>query len=146
MINSWPIIVIEDDPDDLEILTESILECGIRNKLISFDSGSDAIAFLKTTDEQPLFILCDVNLPKQNGIELKQEIDSNPDLKIKNIPFIFYSTLVSQYGINQAYDSVTVQGYFQKNDTFEEFTNVIRAIYNYWSLCKHPKNYDFKKL
>lgn len=142
MMRSWPIIVIEDDPDDLQILTDAFLECGIPNKLESFETGADAIEYLNNTTEQPLFILCDVNLPKQDGIELKEEIESTPYLKSKNIPFIFYSTLVSQYGINQAHDKLIVQGYFQKNDTFEEFTNVIRAIYNYWSLCKHPKNYD----
>lgn len=142
MRRSFPIIVIEDDPDDLQILTDAFAECDIHNPMIKFESSADAVKYLIGSKDQPLFILCDVNLPKQNGIEFKAEIDLIPEIKSKNIPFIFYSTLVSKYGINQAYDSLTVQGYFQKNDTFEEFTNVIRTIYNYWNLCKHPLDYD----
>ena len=142
MAKDWPIIVIEDDEDDLEILTEAFAECGITNQLISFNDGDEAIEYLRHNNDQPLFILCDVNLPKLDGIEFKQLIDSIPEIKMKNIPFILYSTLVSKYGINQAYSSLTVQGYFQKNDTFVEFTNIIRTIYNYWSLCKHPAYYE----
>ena len=142
MVNTRPVIVIEDDAEDLEILTEAFAECGIKNEMISFSSGDEAIKYLQESSTPPLFILCDVNLPKQNGIEFKEEIDSIPEIKSKNIPFVLYSTLVSKYGIDQAYDSLTVQGYFQKNDTFTEFTNVIRTIYNYWSLCKHPVYYE----
>ena len=74
MINTNPIIVIEDDVDDLQLLTDSFADCNILNKMIHFTSGREAIDHISQSNEQPLFILCDVNLPKQNGIELKKEM------------------------------------------------------------------------
>ncbi len=141
MINTNPIIVIEDDVDDLQLLTDSFADFNILNKMIHFTSGREAIDHISQTNEQPLFILCDVNLPKQNGIELKKEMDSIEKIKSMKIPFVFYSTHVSKYAVNQAFDNVCVQGYFQKNDTFTEFSNVIRTIYNYWALSKHVTQY-----
>lgn len=140
MAKSGPIVVIEDDNDDLEILREALKENEVPNELICFSNGPDAFDYLKTTQHQPFLILCDVNLPRQNGIEFKTQIDSDQALREKSIPFIFYSTYVAQYAVNEAYKNLTVQGFFQKNDTYQEFRNVIKTMIDYWSLCKHPNN------
>jgi len=140
MAKSGPIVVIEDDNDDLEILKEALIENEVQNELLCFSNGPDALTYLLNTSQQPFLILCDVNLPRQNGIEFKEQIDANPLLRNKSIPFIFYSTYVSQYAVNEAYKNLTVQGFFQKNDTYEEFRNVIKTMIDYWSLCKHPNN------
>ncbi|MEJ7627287.1 MAG: response regulator [Ferruginibacter sp.] len=140
MAKSGPIIVIEDDDDDLDILKEALVENEVPNELICFSNGPDAFEYLLKTEQQPFLILCDVNLPRQNGIEFKTQVDENPRLRDKSVPFIFYSTYVSQYAVNEAYKNLTVQGFFQKNDTYEEFRNVIKTMIDYWSLCKHPNN------
>ena len=140
MAKSGPIIVVEDDIDDLDILKEALRENDCKHELVCFSTGPDAFHFLKNTSQQPFLILCDVNLPRQNGIEFKTQIDSDKDLRDKSIPFIFYSTHVSQYAVNEAYKNLTVQGFFQKNDTYEEFRNVIKTMIDYWTLCKHPNN------
>ncbi|MEO5984907.1 MAG: response regulator [Ferruginibacter sp.] len=140
MAKSGPIVVIEDDTDDLEILKEALRENYVPNEFLCFSNGPDAFQYLKTTSQQPFIILCDVNLPRQNGIEFKTQIDEDPILREKSIPFIFYSTYVSQYAVNEAYKNLTVQGFFQKNDTYEEFKNVVKTMIDYWGLCKHPNN------
>jgi CheY-like chemotaxis protein len=140
MAKSGPIVVIEDDTDDLDLLKEALKETQIENELICFGNGPDAYDYLKTTTQQPFLILCDVNLPRQNGIEFKAQMDADPQLRQKSIPFIFYSTYVSQYAVNEAYKTLTVQGFFQKNDTYQEFKEVIRIMIEYWKLCKHPNN------
>lgn len=140
MAKAGPIIIIEDDVDDRELIKEAIKEAGAENELIFYDNGPDAIDFLRTTEQQPFIIICDVNLPRQNGIDFKRDIDSNEYLRQKSIPFIFYTTYVSQYAVNEAYKNLTVQGFFQKSDTYDEFKNIIRVMLEYWSLCKHPNN------
>lgn len=140
MAKSGPIVVVEDDNDDLDILKEALKETDSKHELICFGNGPDAFHFLKNTSQQPFLILCDVNLPRQNGIEFKTQIDDDEELRDKSIPFIFYSTHVSQYAVNEAYKNLTVQGFFQKNDTYEEFKIVIKTMIDYWSLCKHPNN------
>ena len=140
MAKDGPIVVVEDDEDDLSILKEALLENEFNHSLICFGSGAEAFDFLKKTEQQPFLILCDVNLPRQNGIEFKTQIDADADLRNKSIPFIFYSTHVSQYAVNEAYKNLTVQGFFQKNDTYQEFKNVIKLMIDYWTVCKHPVN------
>src|SRR5215217_940413 len=99
MPKGGPIVIIEDDMDDQETLREAIKDAGVFNQLIFFDNGPDAFQYLKTTSQQPFLILSDVNLPKQNGIEFKAQIDSDRELREKSIPFIFYTTYVSQYAV-----------------------------------------------
>src|SRR5258708_33408023 len=110
MPKSGPIIIIEDDPDDEGILEEVIKELNITTKLIYFTNGTEAFDFLKVTSDQAFIIFCDVNLPEQNGIEFKRQIDEDKELRNKSIPFVFYSTSVNQSFVNEAYTQMTVQG------------------------------------
>ncbi|MDB5225923.1 MAG: response regulator receiver protein [Bacteroidota bacterium] len=138
MSKSGPIIVIEDDKDDLELFQEVIGELKINNKLISFVNCLDAYDYLQTTSDQPFIIFCDVNLPQQNGIEFKRNIDHDPHLRKKSIPFVFYSTSVAHDVVNEAYTQMTVQGFFQKPNSYKEIKHLITLVIDYWKLCHHP--------
>ena len=54
MNNSGPIVVIEDDADDLTLLSDAFSECGIKNQMVSFDNGEDAVKYLLECKEHPL--------------------------------------------------------------------------------------------
>lgn len=140
MAKSGPIVVIEDDPDDKEILEDVLNDLNIPNKLIWFTNGPTAFRYLKTTPEQPLLILSDVNLPIQSGIEFKWQIDNDPELRRKSIPFIFFSTSVDQHAVTEAYTKMTVQGFFQKPANYEEIKRVVKLIVDYWKVCRHPNS------
>ncbi|MFT3908406.1 MAG: response regulator [Ferruginibacter sp.] len=139
MPKDGPIIIIEDDMDDRFTLEEALKEANVSNDLVFFDNGPDAFEFLKSTKRQPFIILCDVNLPRQNGIEFKRELDNDPAMRAMSIPFIFYTTFVSQYAVNEAYKNMTVQGFFQKNNTHKELKDVVRIIIDYWRICRQPQ-------
>jgi CheY-like chemotaxis protein len=138
MAKSGPIIVVEDDEDDVLFLTDTLKQLEVPNKLIWFPNAGDALGYLLNTQDKPFFILCDVNLPLRNGLEFKRDIDNDPFLRKKSIPFIFYSTSVEQRFINTAYSEMTVQGFFQKGYDFKEISTAIKIIMDYWSLSKHP--------
>ena len=133
-----PIILIEDDLDDQEIFRDVIKELNQPNDLIIFSNCPEGFKYLKVTSEQPFIIFCDVNLPVQNGIEFKKQIDEDPELRKKSIPFVFYSTSVNQATVNEAYTKMTVQGFFQKKESFQEIKANIKLILEYWKACKHP--------
>ncbi len=139
MAKNGPIVIIEDDMDDRYTLAEALKEAAVMNELVFFDNGPDTFEYLKTTSQQPFIILCDVNLPRQNGIEFKRELDNNPEMRARSIPFIFYTTYVSQYAVNEAYKNMTVQGFFQKNNSYKELKDVIRIIIDYWRICRQPE-------
>ena len=137
--SSQPIILIEDDQDDQDIFRELIVELGIPNPLIFFDNAPDAFEFL-VEDGQPFLIFCDVNLPKQTGLEFKKVVDEHPELRKKSIPFIFCTTSIDSVAIAQAYLDMTVQGYFKKGSSMAEMKHTLKVIFEYWMLSAHPNS------
>ena len=77
MNKSGPIIVIEDDPDDQEILIEIFLRLKYTNKIIFFSDGNKALEYINRTDVQPFLILSDINMPKFDGFELRNKVFTN---------------------------------------------------------------------
>jgi len=139
-MKSAPIVLIEDDTDDKEILEMILQDLGISNSLIWFADGRAAFEHLKTTTEQPFLILSDVNLPGMSGVEFKKKIDEHPELRKKCIPFVLYSTSVDKQTVEDAYTKMTVQGFFKKNSGYDDIKNTIRVIHEYWTICRHPNS------
>ncbi len=136
-----PIVVIENDKDDQEIFRDAISDLGVTNTLLFFDRGSDAYQYLLETTEKPLVIISDINLPGQGGVELKRQIDEEPYLREKSIPFIFLSTFIDKRIVSIAYRELTIQGFFRKSSHYEEYRNVIKMIIEYWKVCQHPNSF-----
>ena len=134
-----PIIVIEDDEDDQFLIQEAISELHVENTVILFNNGLQAHEYLLITKDQPLVILCDINMPVMNGLELRDLIENNPYLKKKAIPFIFLSTSDNAQLIEKAYRG-TIQGFYKKSSNFLVFRTALDSIIRYWKLCLHPNN------
>ncbi len=69
-----PIIVIEDDKDDKDILKDISEELHYDNEFIFFGDGVLTLEYLTTTETQPFLIISDINLPKLNGMKLREKI------------------------------------------------------------------------
>ena len=138
MAKTGPIILVEDDEDDVLFLTDTLKQLEVPNKLMWFDNTADVFNYLRSTRDKPFFILCDVNLQLRNGLEFKRELDNDPYLRKKSIPFMFYSTSVEQRFIDIAYSEMTLQGFFQKGYDFKEIASTIKIIIDYWNICQHP--------
>lgn len=139
-MKSGPIILIDDDPDDKDIFLDILKEIEIPNHVIWFQNCDDTFSYLKTTSDQPFIIFCDVNLPGVSGIKCKANIDGDKELRKKSIPFVFFSTAVDQKTVNDAYTKMTVQGFFQKPNSYSELRDTIKLITDYWDQCKHPNS------
>jgi len=135
-----PIILVEDDHDDKDLFMEVLRDLSIENKLIYFDDCIKAFDYLKSTTVNPFIIICDVNMPRQNGIEFKRQIDQDPYLRSKSIPFVFFSTSTDKKSVDTAYKEMTVQGFFHKTNSFDEMKRVIKLMMDYWKACKHPNS------
>ena len=129
--------MIEDDIDDKDILGEIFTELKFENKIIFFTEGEKALDYLVNTEIEPFLILSDINMPKLTGIELREKIHTNEDLRIKCIPYLFFSTSAEQRHVVDAY-SKSVQGFFVKPDSFENLKRTIRIIVEYWQECVSP--------
>ena len=132
-----PIIVVDDDPDD-HVIFKTIFEMlEVTSSIKYFDSANTMLEYLKTTLEEPFIIFCDINMPMISGLDLRENIYYDHDLRRKNIPFVFLSNAAQSRQVNRAYE-LTVQGYFTKASTFEETQRKIKLILQYWLECEHP--------
>jgi len=132
-----PIIVIEDDPDDSLLLQEALDELNIENEIKVFSTASQVLFYLETPQDKPFIILSDINLPGMKGNDLKKIIDENEYLRKKSIPYIFYTTTDNPHTIELAYE-MTVHGFFTKEHTAGKIKVTMKAIVDYWKMCKHP--------
>lgn len=138
-----PIIFVEDDPDDQELFAEALRELAASHTFKFFTDGKEALDYLHTTKEQPFVIFCDINMPRLNGIELRNEINNNEYLKRKSIPFVFFTTALNRKLVVEAFD-LNVQGFFKKPEEFSEIKSIIKQVLDYWYVSKHPNSHNFK--
>jgi CheY-like chemotaxis protein len=137
MPTSGPVIIVEDDADDYELILLAFKSLQVTNEVVFFRNGENVLDYLMHTPKNPFIILCDVNMPGMNGFELREAIIESDYLKKKAVPFIFLSTSDRISDVNKAY-KLTVQGYFKKPDNLLELTNELKTIVDYWRHCKHP--------
>jgi len=137
MNRGGPIIIIEDDRDDQEMFTEIFAELNYENKIIFFKEGELALDYLTKTDIEPFLILSDIYMPKLTGMDLREKIHQNEDLRLKCIPFLFFSTLAEQQFVVDAY-SKSIQGFFIKPNSYQGIREAIRTIVEYWQACVSP--------
>jgi len=132
-----PIVVIEDDVDDQEILDEIFKNLNYKNPVIYFTDSEEALQFLIETKIKPFLILSDINMPKLTGFELRQKVHTNEDLNLKCIPYLFFTTTSAQKAIVDAY-SQSVQGFFIKANSSDKLESTIKKIIEYWQECEAP--------
>ena len=137
MNRTGPIIIIEDDRGDQELLNIAFEELNIRNEIIFFQDPEIALDFLTTSNVEPFIILSDLNMPKLSGLELREKIHTNEDLRLKCIPYLFFSTSAEQKYVVDAY-SKSVQGFFVKPNTIDALTKILATIVHYWQECESP--------
>jgi CheY-like chemotaxis protein len=137
MPKNGPIIIIEDDADDQELLNEIFKELEVPNFVKFFNSCLLALEYLLTTIEKPFLIISDINLPAMTGLEMCQKIMENELVRVKSIPFIFLTTSNDRQTITQAYE-IPVQGFFVKPSSINELKEMVRMIVDYWKICRHP--------
>jgi len=141
MNKTGPIIVIEDDMDDQDMLKEIFHKLDYNNKIIFFGDGNEALEFLNKSDVQPFLILSDINMPKINGFELRNKIFTNEQLQTKCIPYLFFTTGATKKAVIDAY-AMSVQGFFLKANTIDALEKTIKKIVEYWKECLAPSEYE----
>ena len=137
MNKNGPIVIIEDDEDDQQLFGEVLKELNYANEVIFFNDGQAALDYLTSSAKQPFLIFSDINMPKLNGFQLRDKVHNNEKLKLKCIPYLFFTTSAQQEQVIDAY-SKSVQGFFTKPTSYVDLHRVIRNIIEYWKDCHSP--------
>jgi len=137
MNKTGPIVIIEDDLDDQEMLTIIFKELDVKNEMRFFADGEGALEYLRLDTVFPFLILSDLNLPKIDGFNLKKIIQQDEKVHAKSIPYLFFSTHIDVNFIKEAY-RISIQGIFKKPDSYARLKYTIETIVDYWLLSYTP--------
>jgi CheY-like chemotaxis protein len=132
-----PVYIIDDDTDEHELIRDIWKDMKIPNEIIFFKGGDEVLRHLEKASNAPFIIICDVNLPKMNGFELREKILESGSKKYKSVPFIFWSTRASEAQITQAFE-LSAHGFFIKESSIEEIKQCFQLILNYWQKSEMP--------
>ena len=136
-MNSAPILIVDDDGEDREFISDAWNDLEFKNPLLFFDNGNDVLEYLAKEHVNPFLIICDVNIPRMDGFELKQILLNNTNTRYRSIPFVFWSTQVSNAQIQKAYD-LGVNGFFLKENNLNDLKQSLIDIVKYWKKSKTP--------
>jgi len=133
------ILLVEDNPDDIQITQRALKEAKIINKLWIVRDGQEALDFLYhkhkyqdiATSPKPGLILLDINLPKVNGLEVLKKIKESPDLK--RIPTVMLTVSRRDEDVIRGYNH-GCNSFIQKPVEFEKFVEAVKLISLYWGL------------
>jgi len=139
------ILLVDDDPDDLQMMRRALEKNGFSGEIYSVGDGEEMLEFLRRTGRfappklspTPALILLDLNMPKMDGREALAEIKS--DKSLHRIPVVVMTTSSAERDILQAYD-LGSNSFITKPITLNELIEVTRALGQYWfRVVKLPK-------
>ncbi|NLG95873.1 MAG: response regulator [Chloroflexi bacterium] len=128
----------EDDPDDRLLIKDAIIEAGKQSIDVYFvQDGAEMLDFLyhrgKYEDQSkapiPELVLLDLNMPKKGGMEVLQEIKSDP--RLRTIPVVVLTTSRAPEHIARSYE-LGGNGFITKPNTYSELVEVMRNLKRYW--------------
>ncbi|MEE8410258.1 MAG: response regulator [Myxococcota bacterium] len=128
------VLLVEDNPSDVRLTKEAMLEGEMGNRLTVVTDGDQALAYLRREGEfagapRPDLILLDLNLPKCDGREVLAEIKAADTLR--SIPVVVFTTSQSDDEIANAY-ALHANCFITKPADVGEFIGVIKQIEKFW--------------
>jgi two-component system, chemotaxis family, response regulator Rcp1 len=130
------ILVVEDNPADIDLTLEAFREVSITAtaEVHAVTNGDEALRFVRRQEEfagrrRPDLVLLDLNLPRKDGREVLAEIKADPDLR--RIPVLVLTTSSSTEDVREAYEH-HANAYIQKPVGFRDFLAVANSIRDFW--------------
>ena len=133
------ILLIEDNPDDVELTLRAFKKNKILNEVVVKNDGVEALAYLAQAVTLPTVILLDLNLPKLSGVEVLQQIRADERLKL--LPVVILTSSKEEQDIIKSYGN-GANSFIRKPVDFEQFTEVVQQLGMYWLLLNEPPMKD----
>ena len=135
------VLLVDDDPGDVLLVREAFDDHKVGNLLSVVSDGVEALEYVRAQGSysdasRPDLILLDLNLPRKSGIEVLQEIKSDPELS--TVPVVVLTTSEAEEDILRAY-KLHANAYITKPVDFEQFTRIVHQIDEFFiGLVKLP--------
>jgi two-component system response regulator len=137
------ILLVEDNPDDVELTLRALKKTRIPIEVIVVRHGAEALEFLfasgaysgRNPDVLPDLILLDLKLPKVDGLEVLRRVRSAPTTRF--LPVVVLTLSNEEQDISEAY-RLGVNSYVRKPVDFDRFTELLRHLGRYWLEFNEP--------
>jgi CheY-like chemotaxis protein len=143
------ILLVEDDPNDVELTLTALEEYNLANEVVVTRDGAEALDYLHyrgnyaaRSNENPAVLLLDLKLPKVDGLEVLQQIRS--DEKLKMIPVVVLTSSHEEKDMVASY-RLGVNAYVVKPVDFHEFVNAVKELGVFWAVINEPPPGSVKK-
>jgi len=143
------ILIVEDDPNDLELTLSALRDYNLANEVVITRDGQQALDYLycrgefsARTTQNPAVLLLDLKLPKVTGLEVLQQIKS--DERLKMIPVVVLTSSHEEKDMIRSY-SLGVNAYVVKPVDFHEFVNAVKELGVFWAVINEPPPGSVKK-
>jgi CheY-like chemotaxis protein len=143
------ILMVEDDPKDVELTLTALEEYNLTNEVIVTHDGEEALDYLyhrgrfqERTNGNPAVLLLDLKLPKVDGLEVLQQIKS--DEKLRMIPVVVLTSSREERDMVASY-KLGVNAYVVKPVDFHEFVNAIKELGVFWAIINEAPPGSIKK-
>jgi DNA-binding response OmpR family regulator len=136
------ILLVEDDPKDVELTLTALEEYNLANEVIVARDGEEALEYLyargkfKTrSSDNPAVVLLDLKLPKVDGLEVLKQIKSEE--KLRMMPVVVLTSSKEEKDMVASY-KLGVSAYVVKPVDFHEFVNAIKELGVFWAVINEP--------
>jgi len=143
------ILIVEDDPKDVELTLTALEEYNLANEVVVTRDGEEALDYLycrgnfkMRTSDNPAVLLLDLKLPKVDGLEVLQQIKA--DEKLKMIPVVVLTSSREERDMVASY-KLGVNAYVVKPVDFHEFVNAIKELGIFWAVINEPPPGSIRK-
>ena len=136
------ILLVEDDPKDVELTMAALDEYNLSNEVVVASDGEEALDYLyyrgkyqRRSGENPAVLLLDLKLPKVDGLEVLKAVKSDEGLKV--IPVVVLTSSREEKDMVASYQ-LGVNAYVVKPVDFHEFVNAIKELGVFWAIINEP--------
>src|SRR6201981_3026787 len=143
------ILLVEDDPKDVELPLTALEEYHLANEVVVARDGEEALdylyrrgSFATRSNDNPAVLLLDLKLPKVDGLEVLQQIKSDEHLKL--IPVVVLTSSHEEKDMIRSY-KIGENAFVWKPVYFHEFVNAVKELGVFWAVINEPPPGSMKK-
>lgn len=130
-----PILLVEDDPDDLELTLLALREAKVANALVVARDGVEALDLLLGGGVRPVVVFLDLKLPRVDGLQVLERIRADP--RTHDVPVVVLTSSDEEEDRHRSY-ALHVNSYVRKPVDFDRFQAAVRQLGLYWTVLNEP--------
>lgn len=142
-MSSKTILLVEDNPSDIDLTKRALLKNRIVNDLIVAEDGQEALDYIfgkgkyvgRTVEDVPALILLDLKLPKIDGLEVLRQIRG--DSRTTRTLVVVLTSSKEDQDLAKSYD-LRANSYIRKPINFSEFLHSVEQLGLYWLALNEP--------